>query len=140
MKTPNAERLRTKTLQSAVMAVEKAMGANIKEIAQRWEVSEASVRSRLGEVSSLGFFKAFEEALLSRLVPQAIAVVEAHLQMGNYDAARDLLHGLGVLSRSAPLRAVETSASTDPANPASLAEWRARKADSSALAAFKKVN
>lgn len=107
-------------IRSAMMAIDKAMGMSIKEIAETFEVSPARVKQALNEVEEQGFVEHYRRAAFDRLAPKVLAVYEAHLEQGNLQAARDLAQGLGILQTAAPKKTQEKAITT-------LAEWRAEK-------------
>jgi transposase len=114
-----AEKGKVEGVRASMMAIDRAMGMSIKEIAEDFKVSPATVKSYLSTAEEEGFIDHYRRAMYDRLAPKVLAVYEAHLEQGSLQAARDLAQGLGILQNSPP-KAKEKAITT-------LAEWRAEK-------------
>jgi DNA-binding Lrp family transcriptional regulator len=97
--TPRKRALR-RTAEAAVLAIDWLGGKTIHELAESYNLSNSQVQNRLNQADQLGMTEKFRELLLCRLVPPALAVYEARILGGDLDAARDMLFGLGVLTKS----------------------------------------
>lgn len=89
-------------LRTALIAIEKAMGRPVAEIAQKYKVSTDNVKKHLDLAVESGFIDHYRALLYDQLAPKVIAVYEAHLTMGSLEAARDLAFGLGILQKTTP--------------------------------------
>lgn len=107
-------------IRSAMMAIDRAMGMSIAEIAKTFEVSTGKVKQALNEVEEQGFVEHYRKTAFDRLAPKVLAVYEAHLDQGNLQAARDLAQGLGILQSTTSKKTQEKAITT-------LAEWRREK-------------
>lgn len=92
-----AQSKKVQHLRGALMAIEQALGVPVKDIAERYQVSAGTVRRALDSAEAEGLVEHFKSLVFERLIGKALAVYEAHLDMGNLDAARDVAFGLGVL-------------------------------------------
>lgn len=104
------------------MAIERAMGVPIKDIAERYGMAPGSVKRSLSSVEESGLIEHFRTLVYERLVSKALAVYEAQLDMGNLEAARDIAFGLGVLQKD-PLKTKAVKAID------TLAAYRAERAE-----------
>lgn len=86
-------------LRTALIAIEKAMGRPVKEIAEKYAISPAGVKKSLELAQQSGFIDHYRALLYDQLAPKVLAVYEAHLAMGSLEAARDLAFGLGILQK-----------------------------------------
>jgi DNA-binding Lrp family transcriptional regulator len=98
--TPSKNNAKVGELRAALMAIEAAVGKSVKDIAAKYQVSTLTVRRDLSLAAESGFIDHYKALAHEGLVPTSLAVYEAHLQMGNLDAARDILYGLGVLQKA----------------------------------------
>lgn len=89
-------------LRTALIAIEKAMGRPVKDIAEKYKVSPANVKRHLDLAAESGFIDHYRALLYDNLAPKVLAVYEAHLTMGSLEAARDLAFGLGILQKTTP--------------------------------------
>lgn len=97
---PSAETTRKiESLRTALIAIERAMGVPLKTLEEKYKLSSRQLHADLDLAAQSGFVDRFRACVLDGLTPKAIAVYEAQLAMGNLDAARDILFGLGVLSK-----------------------------------------
>lgn len=117
--TEAKKKAKVEGIRSSMMAIDRAMGMSIAEIAKSFSVSTATVKQALTDVEEEGFIDHYRKSMYDRLAPKVLAVYEAHLDQGNLNAARDLAQGLGIL-QNAPPKTKEKSITT-------LAEWRAEK-------------
>ena len=106
-------------IRASMMAIDRAMGRSIADIAQDFKVSPSTVKLYLTEAEEEGFVDHYRRMAYDRLGAKVLAVYEAHLDQGNLQAARDLAQGLGILRNSSP-QTKEKSITT-------LAEWRKDK-------------
>ena len=97
--SPGKNNAKVGELRAALMAIEAAMGRSVKDIATKYQVSPLTVRKDLSLAAESGFIDHYKALAHEGLVPTSLAVYEAHLQMGNLEAARDILYGLGVLQK-----------------------------------------
>jgi DNA-binding Lrp family transcriptional regulator len=120
---PTAEKAKAKRtdLRAGMMAIDRAMGQSISDIAATYKVSNATVKAYLSAAEEEGFIDHYRRSMYDRLGSKVLAVYEAHLDQGSLSAARDLAQGLGIL-QNAPPKIKEKSITT-------LAEWRAEKGD-----------
>lgn len=88
-------------LRAAAMAIERAAGRSIAEIARSYDVTPGTVKKYLSTAEEMGVVEHLRSTIFNRLGGKILAVYEAHLDMGNLDAARDLANGLGILKKSA---------------------------------------
>lgn len=108
-------------LRAAQMAIERATGKSIAEIARTFEVSVGQVHKALTAAQEAGFVEHFRHLGYDRLMTKAYAVYEAHLDMGDLDAARDIAFGLNVLRKESREGKLKEKAVT------TLEEYRAQK-------------
>jgi DNA-binding Lrp family transcriptional regulator len=87
-------------LRGALVAVERAMGVPLAEIAKKYHISPETARRYLDVAQEAGFIEHFRALIYERLVGKAMAVYEAKLEMGDLEAARDIAFGLGVLNKN----------------------------------------
>lgn len=104
---------RVDQLRTALIAIERATGKSISEIALKYNVSTAVVHRELSTAEESGLIDAFRGVAYERLMGPALAVYDARLAIGDLDAARDVVFGLGVFAKSGDggrrqRRAVET--------------------------------
>lgn len=120
-KRPTAEKKKAKItdLRAGMMAIDRAMGKSITEIADTYRCSNDKVKQYLSAAEEEGFIDHYRRSMYDRLGSKVLAVYEAHLDQGSLAAARDLAQGLGIL-HTAPPKAKEKAITT-------LAEWRAEK-------------
>jgi DNA-binding Lrp family transcriptional regulator len=109
-------------LRGALIAVERAMGVPLKDLAEKYKVSPAGVKRYLDQAEESGLVEHFRSLIYERLMGKALAVYEAKLEMGDLDAARDVVFGLGVLQKN-PVKPGDMAKAID-----SLAEYRASRA------------
>ncbi len=88
-------------VKAELLAVEKlTSGATIKELAKEYDMSPGSVSKALQLADRNGFYERAEGLILSRLVSPALAVYEDRILRGDLEAARDILFGTGILSKT----------------------------------------
>lgn len=87
-------------MRGALMAVERALGKPIREIAKEYNCTQASVKRYLDHATESGFLEHFRALIYERMMGKALAVYEANLDLGNLDAARDIVFGLGALRKN----------------------------------------
>jgi DNA-binding Lrp family transcriptional regulator len=87
-------------LRGALVAVERAMGVPLSEIAKKYHISTETAKRYLDTAQEAGFIEHFRALIYERLVGKAMAVYEAKLEMGDLEAARDIAFGLGVLNKN----------------------------------------
>lgn len=85
--------------------IEKAQGTSIKEIARRYQCSTLTVETSLtyGRKQDLLVSKA-QELIVQSLLPMALAVYETHLSAASFEAAQDILYGIGALSKTSNVK------------------------------------
>lgn len=86
-------------LRMALIAIEHAMGQPLSRLAEKYHCSRAEVKRTLDVVAESGFLDHYRALTYDQLAPKALAVYEAQLALGNLEAARDILFGLGVLQK-----------------------------------------
>jgi hypothetical protein len=91
---------KVETLRTALIAIERAMGKPIGEIAQKYELSRGVVTKELSLAEESGILDAFKRLAYDRLVSPALAVYDAQLALGNLEAARDVAFGLGIFQKT----------------------------------------
>lgn len=122
-KAPNrveAGNARVAGLRAGMMAIDKAMGMSIGDIAESYKVSRKTVSAYLSTAEEEGFVDHYRKMAFDRLGSKVLAVYEAHLDQGSLQAAKDLALGLGILSNGTPAKVKEKAITT-------LNEWRADK-------------
>lgn len=82
------------------MLLRRAAGLKIKEIAQEFQLAPDTVTDELKWARRRGIMDRAQHYLVDRLIPKALAGMEVALDHGNYEAARDLLFGIGLLQKS----------------------------------------
>lgn len=97
-----AQKGKVEGLRAGMMAIDRALGMSISEIAKTFEVSPATVKNYLSSAEEEGFVDHYRKSMYDRLAPKVLAVYEAHLDQGSLQAARDLAQGLGILRNSSP--------------------------------------
>ena len=115
----SVEKGKVEGIRASMMAIDRAMGMSIAEIAKDFKVTLGTVKNYLSAAEEEGFIDHYRKSMYDRLAPKVLAVYEAHLDQGSLQAARDLAQGLGIL-QNAPTKAKEKSITT-------LAEWRAEQ-------------
>ena len=91
--------LATPAFRAPLVAIERVLGASVKEIASRYAISTDTVLHDLERAEKDNFYAHFERLVLNQLVPRALAVYQGKLEEGDLAAARDVLFGMGVLRR-----------------------------------------
>jgi hypothetical protein len=86
-------------LQGAVIASKRLEGATIQDLARDFNLSEATVRKRIEASRQVDLVEIARGIITDRLVPLALAVVDKELKKGNYQAAKDVLQGIGVFAK-----------------------------------------
>jgi len=89
------------------MLTQKILGLSVKEIAEHFRVNTGVVRGELEEARKKNVLGAADQAIVEALVPAAVMVVAKHLEENNYEAAKDVLYGMGVLKKNG-LPAIKT--------------------------------
>jgi transposase-like protein len=115
LKAPTEQLLVKKDLEreirgEAVLA-HRAVGRSIREIAALFEVGSSTIHRWLKEAEQNEKLKRAKGIVGERLVPKALAVYDTKLEQGDLEAARDILFGAGVLSKS---HKVEVTNNQDP--------------------------
>lgn len=88
-------------VKAELLAVEKlTSGSTIKELAKQYDMSPSAVSTALQLADKNGFYERAEGLILSRLVSPALAVYEDRILRGDLEAARDILFGTGILSKT----------------------------------------
>jgi len=87
-------------LQALAMLHMRIEGATIDEIGQRFRVSAPTVKNRLNMAKRDGLLKDYADRILEELVPAAFDAYANALKEKDLDAARDVLFGTGLLSKS----------------------------------------
>jgi DNA-binding Lrp family transcriptional regulator len=98
---------KVEALRGAMMAVERTLGTSIKDIAGKYNCSPGAVKRYLDAAEESGLLEHFRALIYERLMGPALAVYEAQLQMGNLEAARDIVFGRGALMKNPPGRGAE---------------------------------
>jgi DNA-binding Lrp family transcriptional regulator len=96
-KTPQDRKV--EELRAAMIAIERACGAPLAAIASKYGISEKTVKKDLQLAAESGFIDHYKALLHEQLVPKALAVYEAQLLIGNLEAARDVMQGLGIFQK-----------------------------------------
>lgn len=92
---------RNEEARAKLIAAERVIsGASIAKLAESYGIGTKGVKNALSLAERAGFYEQIEEAILSRLLPKALAVYEAHLDRGSLDAARDVAFGIGALKKN----------------------------------------
>lgn len=108
-KTASSEKIRIdaaqkraeEKLRANLMAADRVLeNKSITELAKSYHLTPQRVKEHLAMAHAGGFYQQFEALILEKLVPPAMAVYEAHLTRGSLEAARDVLFGMGVLSKN----------------------------------------
>jgi DNA-binding Lrp family transcriptional regulator len=114
-----SEEAKVKGLRAGMMAIDKALGMSIKDIAEQYRISPSNVKEYLSLAEEEGFVEHYRKMMYDRLGAKVLAVYDAHLDQGNLQAARDIATGLGIFQTAKPQ--VKEKAIT------TLAEWREEK-------------
>lgn len=96
-KTPQDRKV--EELRAAMIAIERACGSSLEAIGKKYGVTVATVKKDLDLAAESGFIDHYKALLHEQLVPKALAVYEAQLLIGNLDAARDVMQGLGIFQK-----------------------------------------
>ena len=116
-----AQNRKIEHLRGSLIAIERAMGVSIKDLAAKYSCSPGAVKRYLDQAAQTGLVEHFRALLFERLMGKALAVYEARIELGDLEAARDMVFGLGVLQKNPqtdkPQKVID-----------SLAEYRALKA------------
>lgn len=110
---------KVKGLRAGMMAIDRAMGMSIKDIAEQYKVRPDNVKEYLSLAEEEGFVEHYRKMMYDRLGAKVLAVYDAHLDQGNLQAARDIAQGLGIFQTAKP-QTKEKAITT-------LAEWREEK-------------
>jgi transposase-like protein len=99
------EKLGDKDARAAIFMMERVAGSTYTDIAKRYNCSLATVAKYLdyARETNLVLLEA-QRHIGKSLVPLALAVYELELKAGNLDAARDILYGASILSKTATVR------------------------------------
>lgn len=88
-------------VKAELLAVEKlTSGSTIKDLAKQYDMSSGAVSNALALADRNGFYERAEGLILGRLVSPALAVYEDRILRGDLEAARDVLFGMGILSKA----------------------------------------
>lgn len=88
-------------VKAELLAVEKlTSGKTIRDIARDYDMSPGAVSNALALADKNGFYDRAQGLILSRLVSPALAVYEDRILRGDLEAARDILFGTGILSKT----------------------------------------
>ena len=88
-------------VKAELLAVEKlTSGSTIKDLAKQYDMSPGAVSTALALADRNGFYERAENLILNRLVSPALAVYEDRILRGDLEAARDVLFGMGILSKT----------------------------------------
>lgn len=86
------------------MATHSLLGRSRSEIAEMFKVSPATVSKRVQEASRSEIFQQAMELVHRRLLPKAMAIYDVELEQGNFEAAQDVMHGIGVLQKGGTVK------------------------------------
>lgn len=92
-----------KGAQAAMIAVDRALGATVTQLAKKYTLSPDVIRARLSLAEELDVFRGWRSVAAEALIPKTLAVYETALDNGSLEAARDILFGLGILNKNATL-------------------------------------
>lgn len=88
-------------VKAELLAVEKlTSGKSIKEIAEQYDMSPGAVSNALSLADKNNFYERAQSLIMSRLVSPSLAVYEDRILRGDLEAARDILFGTGILSKT----------------------------------------
>jgi len=88
-------------VKAELLAVEKlTSGSTIKELAEQYDMSPKAVSTALSLADRNGFYDRAQSLIMSRLVSPSLAVYEERILRGDLEAARDILFGTGILSKT----------------------------------------
>ena len=97
--TVERQNRKVEEMRGALIAVERALGKPLKELAQEYNCTQAAVKRYLDAAQESGFLEHFRALIYERMMGKALAVYEAQLDLGNLEAARDIVFGLGALRK-----------------------------------------
>lgn len=107
-----AQNQKVEALRAGLIAIERAMGKSIKDLAAEYSISAAQVRRYLSSGEAEAMAEHYRALAYDRLAGKVMAVYEARLDLGDLEAARDLAFGLGILhkdpSKAQKDRVIET--------------------------------
>lgn len=90
-----------KSLQGAAMLARRVMlNQSQEEIARQFNVSIGSVQKRLSEAKQDSMVELAKEIIAEKMLPKALGILDAQLNEGNYEAAKDVLFGSHALSKA----------------------------------------
>lgn len=90
-----------KLVKAELLAVEKlTSGKTIKDIAKAYDMSPKAVSNALSLADRNGFYDRAQSLIMERLVSPSLAVYEDRILRGDLEAARDILFGTGILSKT----------------------------------------
>lgn len=120
-------RINDKELQKAqatLMIARRLTGHSAQQIADEFGMSRETVNERLKLAKQMQLIQDYRDSVINDLVPMAIDAFKMLLAEGNYDAARDVLQGLGVVPKPGSQSVTVTEELT-------LDRWRAERNDES---------
>jgi len=94
------ENKQDRVLRQKAMLTQKILGMSVKEIAKHFQVNTGVVRGELELARRDNVLGAADQAIVEALVPAAVMVMAKHLEENNYEAAKDVLYGMGVLKKN----------------------------------------
>lgn len=100
-----------KEVRNEALLAHRAMGRSIREIAKLFEVSHGTAHRWVKEAQQTEQLKKAKGIVGERLIPKALAVYDQKLEEGDLEAARDILFGVGVLSKQ---QKIEVTREMDP--------------------------
>jgi hypothetical protein len=114
MKDPDLQRA-----QAAVVVAKRIAGHSIREIADDLGITPESVNLRMEWAKKEGLIEDARQRIINELVPLAVNTFRDLIKDGDYDAARDVLFGTGILRKD--------SKSAEQVEELTLTAWREQR-------------
>lgn len=100
-KAPQDLKLASDAVRGTLMAMERASGATLGELASKYQVNYRTVVKQIDLAQQAGLFDHYRQGILNHLIPKAIALYEMRLDAGDLEAAKEVLFGIGLLQKDA---------------------------------------
>ncbi len=91
-------------VQAGMMLQQRIVNTPYDQIAELFNLSAAQVKRQISWAQDQGVLTQAQSVIQQKLIPRAVGVYMEHLEKGDMEAARDVLYGMGVLSKSTTVK------------------------------------
>jgi hypothetical protein len=109
--------------QTKVIAAKRIVGQSIEDIAKEHNMHPMTVKRRLQQAKREGILEDIVDGVVEKLLPLALKAYEKALEEGDLAAARDVMHGLGILRKDGRRESVSEGEAAE----LTLRVWRQRR-------------